>query len=107
MNMDYDKLKNDLMTKGMREIDANTLIKIAKYKKTSVSRQFFFSLLGLYWFTFSMVLLYILFVSNMGEKESLVFTILYFSILFIMGIFTPFFKKLFWSLNVLFCLKGR
>jgi len=101
------ELKKLLIKQGMADIDASTLIKIAKNKKTSVSWQFFWSLSGLYWYTFFMILAYFFFTREMNEKEYTLFTIIYLSLFLIMFYFTPFLRKLLWSLKVLFTLRGR
>ncbi|OWF84786.1 hypothetical protein [Yersinia entomophaga] len=105
--MDDVELKNKLIALGMKQIDAGTLIKLAKYKKTSVSWQFFLSLSGLYWYSLCIILTYLFFINKMDSREIITFSAIYLPGLVIMYIFTPFFKKLFWSFKVLFSLGGR
>lgn len=107
MIKDDIELKTLLIRQGMDEVDASTLIKIAKFKKTSVSWQFFWSLSGLYWYTFCLMVVYWFFTRSMDEKEYVLFTIIFFSLMLIAFLFTPFFRRLFWSVRVLFALKGR
>ncbi|WP_415843099.1 hypothetical protein, partial [Yersinia entomophaga] len=99
--MDEQELKNTLLSLGMDNVDATLLIKIAKNKKTSVSRVFIMSLLGLYMGTATLIAIYFLFTYKMEKNEVLIFSVSYIPVVLIIYFFTPSLKKLFWSLKVL------
>lgn len=105
--MDEQELKNKLLNLGMDNVDAALLMKIAKNKKTSVSRVFIMSMLGLYMGTATLIAIYFLFTYRMDKSEVLIFSASYIPVVLIIYIFTPSLKKFFWSLKVLITLKGN
>ncbi|ANI31854.1 hypothetical protein PL78_18765 [Yersinia entomophaga] len=104
--MDEQEIKDKLVGLGISSLDAITLIKIAKNKKTTVTRVFISNHIGLYIGTAALVGVYFLFASTMSEKELISFSAAYIPVLFIIYFLTPFLKEFFWSLKVLFSLKG-
>jgi len=105
--MDDNELKLILIKKGMKELDIDRLIRAARQKKTSISWQFFWSLSGLYWYSFFIIIAYFFFTHRMSEKELMLFNVIYFSLLFMLFFLTPFFKKFLWSVHILLALRGR
>jgi hypothetical protein len=105
--MDNDELKKSLMKIGMDKFCIDSLIKSAENKKISISRAFIMSLLGLYMGTITLIGIYFFFISSMSKKEFIAFTCMYIPIILIIYFFTPSLKNFFWSLKVLFVLRGR
>jgi len=105
--MDDIELKKKLMGLGMKEFDANTLIKVARYKQISISRAFLMRFYATYQCVIAFLIVYVFFTWSMDRENSILFTLIYFSILAIAYFTTPFFKGFFWSLKVLFSLRGK
>lgn len=106
-NINDIKLKEQLIESGMRTFDADTLIKIARTQKKSVTRVFLSSLSGLYMGIFALLLVYLFFVYKMKIQEIIIFSYIYLSIFAILYFFTHDLKTFFWSIKILFKLKGR
>ncbi|WP_145561871.1 hypothetical protein [Yersinia aldovae] len=105
--MDEQEVKHKLLRLGVSNLDADTLINMAKKKNTSVSRVFLMSLRGLYMGTLALVVIYFAFTFNMNTKEFIAFSAMYIPIILIIYFLTPSLKTFFWSLKVLFNLKGK
>lgn len=105
--MDDNDLKMKLIKLGMREFDANSLIKVARYQNISICRAFANSFMGTYRCVALFFFGYFFFVFNMSKESIFLFSFIYVSFGAIIFFLTPFFKGFFWSLKVLFALRER
>jgi hypothetical protein len=105
--MDDNDLKIKLIRLGMKEIDADLLIKTAKYQNISIKRAFVNSFMGTYRCVALLIFGYFFFVINMNKENVFLFSFIYISFNVIVFCLTPFFKGFFWSLKVLFALRER
>ncbi|MGL5423386.1 MAG: hypothetical protein ACRDAJ_10485 [Serratia fonticola] len=105
--MDDNDLKMKLIRLGMKEFDANSLIKTAKYKNISIRRAFANNFMGTYRCVAILIFGYLFFVFNMDKENVFLFSFIYISFNSIVFFLTPFFKGFFWSLKVLFALRER
>ena len=107
MDLDEEILKKELIMLGMKSMDAELLIKNAKNKGTSVSWQFLKSMAGLYAGSFWALVLYFFFINFMDRQETIAFTAIYISVMFVALFCTPMLKLYIFSAKVFRLLKGR
>lgn len=105
--MDDDEMKIKLISLGVKEIDAKSLIKTARYQNISIKRAFANNFMGTYRCVALLILGYFFFVYNMSEENVILFSLIYISFNIIVILFTPFFKGFFWSLKVILALRGK
>jgi hypothetical protein len=104
----YDnELKNKLIKLGMKEIDASTLIKVARYRKISIRKALAMQFAGTYQCVIAFLIVYVFFIWSMDKESTILFTFIYVSIIAIAYTLTPLFKGFFWSLKVLILLRGK
>lgn len=105
--MDDNNLKIKLTRLGMKEVDAKSLIKTAKYQNISIKRAFANSFMGTYRCVALLVFGYFFFVFYLSKANVFLFSFIYVSFNVIAFTFTPFFNGFFWSLKILFALRDK
>ncbi|MGL5386083.1 MAG: hypothetical protein ACRC2A_02400 [Enterobacterales bacterium] len=105
--MDDNDLKIKLIRLGIKEVDAKSLIKTARYQNISIKRAFANSFMGTYRCVAILIFGYFFFVFYMSNENIFLFSFIYLSLNVIIFFLTPFFKGFFWSLKVLFALRER
>jgi hypothetical protein len=105
--MDDSDLINKLIQLGMKESDVGLLIKTARRKKESVEKTFIYGCMGTYRCVALLLFAYVFFIWDMDTESRVVFSFIFLSLNLIIYFLTPFFKGFFWSLKVLYTLRGQ